>query len=132
MALSRENLFFCVIQVIYVGGISGTVPGIGLCYTASDPRLLHTVSGSRCIMMRWCYDEFMRTTITLPEDLYRTALSIAHDSSSSLSETVALLLRKALGQGTAAAVGTDPETGFPVVRLGRVITTEDVRSLEDD
>jgi hypothetical protein len=29
-------------------------------------------------------------------------------------------------------VTLDPETGLPIVHVGRVITTEDVRSLDDD
>jgi hypothetical protein len=26
----------------------------------------------------------------------------------------------------------DPKTGFPVVRVGRIVTSQDVRSLEDE
>ena len=75
----------------------------------------------------------MRTTIDLPDDLHQQALSIARDTSRSLSETVADLMRRGLGQGAAAAAVTRSRTtGVPVVRLGTVITTDDVRSLEDD
>jgi Arc/MetJ family transcription regulator len=75
----------------------------------------------------------MRTTIELPDDLHQQALSIARDTSRTLSETVADLMRRGLGQGTRDATLTlSPTTGLPVVRLGTVITTEDVRSLEDD
>ena len=45
-------------------------------------------------------------------------LSIARDTSRTLSETVADLIRRGLG--------------LPVVSLGKVITTDDVQSLEDD
>ena len=49
-----------------------------------------------------------------------------------MSETVAFLMRRGLGESRPAALSHSAETGLPVVRLGRMITTEDVRSLEDD
>jgi hypothetical protein len=73
----------------------------------------------------------MRTTIDLPDDLHRQAVSIARDSSRTLSETVADLLRRALGHGQPQAVFRSPSTGLPVIRLGTPITTDDVRALED-
>lgn len=74
----------------------------------------------------------MRTTIDLPEDLHRRALAIARDTSRTLSETVADLMRRGLGEGRPAEISRSPRTGLPVVRLGSIITTEDVRSLEDE
>jgi hypothetical protein len=74
----------------------------------------------------------MRTTVDLPDDLHRLALSIARDTSRTLSEIVAELMRRGLGQGKPAATVRSPRTGLPVVRLGKTITTEDVRSLEDE
>jgi predicted transcriptional regulator len=74
----------------------------------------------------------MRTTIDLPDDLHRQALSIARDTSRTLSEIVTELMRRGLGQGRAAEAVRSPRTGLPVVTLGKIITTEDVRSLEDD
>lgn len=74
----------------------------------------------------------MRTTIDLPDDLHRQARAIATDSGRSLSQTVSDLLRRALEGGGAGPVETSQVTGLPVVRLGRVVTSEDVRSLEDD
>jgi len=75
----------------------------------------------------------MRTTIDLPDDLHRQASSIARDTSRTLSETVADLLRRALEPGQASAeISRSTRTGLPVVHLGRVITTEDVRALDDD
>jgi hypothetical protein len=77
----------------------------------------------------------MRTTIDLPDDLHRQALSIARDTSRTLSETVADLIRRGLAHGgaaSAAGVGRSERTGLPVVRLGSVVTTEDVRAIEDD
>lgn len=74
----------------------------------------------------------MRTTIDIPDDLHRQAMSIARDTSRTLSEIVADLMRRGLGQHGAAEVSRSARTGLPVVRLGTVITTDDVRALEDD
>lgn len=72
-------------------------------------------------------------TIDLPDDLHRQASSIARDTSRTLSETVADLMRRGLGQGSGSVeVTRSPVTGLPLVRLGTVITTEDVRSLDDE
>lgn len=74
----------------------------------------------------------VRTTIDLPEDLHRQAMSIARDTSRTLSETVADLMRRGLGQGRTPEISRSARTGLPVVRLGKIVTTEDVRALEDD
>ena len=74
----------------------------------------------------------MRTTIDLPDDLHRQAVSIARDTHRTLSETVVDLMRRGLGQGGAVTISRSARTGLPVVRLGTVISTEDVRALEDD
>jgi Arc/MetJ family transcription regulator len=84
-------------------------------------------------MMQMRYDALMRTTIDLPDDLHQQALSIARDTSRSLSETVADLMRRGLGgSGGSVEVSTSARTGLPVVRLGTTISTEDVRALDDD
>jgi hypothetical protein len=59
-------------------------------------------------------------------------MSIARDTSRTLSDTVADLMRRGLGQGGAAEVTRSERTGLPLVRLGRVVTTDDVRALDDD
>jgi hypothetical protein len=41
-------------------------------------------------------------------------------------------MRRGLGEGRPAGLTHSAATGLPVVHLGRVITTEDVRALEDD
>lgn len=74
----------------------------------------------------------MRTTIDLPEDLHRVAKAIARDEGRTLSETIAMLLRRALGEGSDSQVDRDAATGLPSVRLGQTITSEDVRSLDDE
>jgi Arc/MetJ family transcription regulator len=74
----------------------------------------------------------MRTTIDLPDDLHRQAMSIARDTARTLSETVAALMRRGLGQGGPVEVSRSKRTGLPTVRLGTAITSEDVRALDDD
>jgi Arc/MetJ family transcription regulator len=74
----------------------------------------------------------MRTTLDIPDDLHAQAVAIARDTHQSLSQTVALLIRRGLGSGHSGEVVTSDRTGLPVVHLGRTITTEDVRQLEDD
>jgi hypothetical protein len=74
----------------------------------------------------------MRTTIDLPDDLHRQAISIARDTARSLSETVADLMRRGLDQGHKGEISRSRVTGMPTVRLGTTITTDDVRELEDD
>lgn len=74
----------------------------------------------------------MRTTVDLPDDLHKQALSIARDTSRTLSEIVAELMRRGLGESGQPSASRSPRTGLPVVTVGKIITTEDVRSLEDD
>jgi hypothetical protein len=74
----------------------------------------------------------MRTTIDLPDDLHRQATSIARDTSRSLSETVADLIRRGLSQGRAQEISRSEVTGLPLVRLGTTITTDDVRAQDDE
>lgn len=74
----------------------------------------------------------MRTTVDLPEELHRIASSIARDTSKSFSATVAELMRRGLRSAPEPTVSRSARTGLPVVTLGRPLTTEDVRALEDD
>jgi hypothetical protein len=74
----------------------------------------------------------MRTTIDLPEELHRQALAIARDTRRTLSETVTDLIRRGLGSGSTGDVSRDARTGLPLVSVGTVVTSEDVRSLEDE
>lgn len=74
----------------------------------------------------------VRTTIDLPEDVHRLALAIARDAGTSLSETVTRLLRTALTSTGPVRVSTSSRTGLRVASVGRVVTSDDVRSLEDD
>ncbi len=74
----------------------------------------------------------MRTTIDIPDDLHTQAVAIARDTHQSLSRTIAGLIRRGLSTGAPGEIATSARTGLPVVHLGRTITTEDVRRLEDD
>ncbi len=74
----------------------------------------------------------MRTTIDLRPELHRKALSLARDSRRTLSETVNDLLAKVLEPAGDSALTTSPVTGLTVVRVGHPVSSEDVRSLEDD
>ena len=74
----------------------------------------------------------MRTTIDLPADLHEAARSLARDRGTTLSEAVAALVRRGLGQTGTIEYGRSDRTGLPTARVGRVVTFDDVRSLEDD
>jgi len=74
----------------------------------------------------------VRTTIDLPEDLLARAKAIARDTSRTLSEVVADLVRRGLEPPSAAGPAVSDRTGLPLVSLGRTITSDDVRALEDE
>lgn len=72
----------------------------------------------------------MRTTIDLPDDVHRVATAIARDRNESLSATVTELVRRGLDAPGSPVV--ERRGGFPIVRVGRPVTAEDVRALDDD
>jgi hypothetical protein len=74
----------------------------------------------------------MRTTLDIPDDLHAQAVAIARDTHQSLSQAVAGLIRRGLGSGKPGEIARSARTGLPVAHLGRTITSEDVRRLEDD
>lgn len=74
----------------------------------------------------------VRVTIDLPTDLHDAARSIARDRGTTLSEAVADLMRRGLGQSGTVVFGRSDTTGLPVARVGRQVTSDDVRSLDDD
>jgi hypothetical protein len=89
-------------------------------------------------MVRLHHDADMRTTVDLPGDLHAIAQGLARDTDRSLSQTVVWLMRRGLtaddrvAETAAPEYHTNPSTGLPVVRSARPVTSEDVRSLEDD
>jgi predicted transcriptional regulator len=75
----------------------------------------------------------MRTTIDLPPAVHRRALELARERHQSLSAVVAdLTLRGLAALGEPLQVATDPRSGFPVISLGRRVTSEDVAAALDD
>lgn len=74
----------------------------------------------------------MRTTVDIPDDLHRIARQLAADEGLSMSEVISRLLRNGLGARSELAFTTDPDTGLPVVEIGRTITSEDVAELVED
>jgi hypothetical protein len=74
----------------------------------------------------------MRTTLDLPDDLHAVATAIAKDTHQTLSQTIAGLIRRGLGSGGHGEITISSRTGLPVAHVGRTVTTEDVRRLEDD
>jgi predicted transcriptional regulator len=71
----------------------------------------------------------MRTTVDMPDDLHKQVQAIARDTQRTLSETLVDLVRRGMA---ASGSTTDARTGLPLVKLGRVVTSEDARSLEDE
>ena len=74
----------------------------------------------------------MRTTVDLPDELHRQVRAIARDTRRTFSDTVADLMQRGLNPAIPAVVSPSPRTGLPVVTLGTVVTTEDVRALDDE
>lgn len=80
----------------------------------------------------------MRTTIELPDDLHRIAVSLARHNQRSLGQIVAELMRRGLEvpvghvREPQAVYRIDDEAGLPmIVGGGRVMTDDDVHALED-
>ena len=71
----------------------------------------------------------MRTTIDLPGDLHAIALQLARQDRLTLSQTVARLMERGLGDRP--RLRRDPGTGLLVAMGGRPLTHEEVRALED-
>lgn len=58
--------------------------------------------------------------------------AIARDEHKSMSRAISDLLRRQLTPPAGSPIDTDERTGVRVVRLGRPVTSEDIRSLEDE
>lgn len=78
------------------------------------------------------YDAVMRTTVTLPDKIHERAMYLARDSGRSLSEVISSLLQDALDGRPDPTIRYDSLTGLPYVRVGRTITSEEIRALDDD
>jgi hypothetical protein len=73
----------------------------------------------------------VRLSITLDDDLYAIAKSLAKADDCSLSAAVNRLLRRAITQPRASAAGAAPSS-FPVSPGRRLITEDEVRALDDE
>jgi hypothetical protein len=75
----------------------------------------------------------MRTTVDLPPAVHRRALEIAQRSGRSLSAVVADLAVRGLGQlDQPVVIGTDEQSGFPVITIGRRVTSDQVAAVLDE
>ena len=74
----------------------------------------------------------MRTTVDIPEPLLDQLRALARDRNRSLSAVVVELIERG-AQPRAKAKIVKGKSGFPMLTgSGRLVTTEDVRALEDD
>ncbi|HMI34806.1 MAG TPA: hypothetical protein VK499_11920 [Propionibacteriaceae bacterium] len=75
----------------------------------------------------------MRTTVDLPPAVHRRAVQLARQRGQSLSSVIAELATYGLSRlNEPLVLRTDPQSGFPVVSLGRQITPEDVANALDE
>ena len=75
----------------------------------------------------------MRTTVDLPPLVHRRVSELARARGQSLSSVVAELATYGLSRmDEPVTVVTDPRSGFPVLRVGRRITSQDVVEALDD
>jgi hypothetical protein len=75
----------------------------------------------------------MRTTVDLPPAVHRRAVELAKQRGQSLSSVIAELATYGLSRlNEPLVLRTDPQSGFPVVSLGRQITSEDVANALDE
>ena len=79
------------------------------------------------------HDADVRTTVDLPPAVHRRALELARARHSSLSAVIAELTVRGLSQlDQPPVIGTDPRSGFPVLSIGRQVTSADVVEALDD
>lgn len=72
----------------------------------------------------------MRTTIDIPEDLHELARQLAHESNTSMSRVITNLIRRGLPE-VPTSLGVSSR-GMPHVAVGREVSANDVRDLEDE
>jgi len=72
----------------------------------------------------------MGTTFDLPDDLHALVQQLAHDGNRSISDVITELIR--LGLRESAPASARSSRGIPLVSVGRAVTADDVRSLDDD
>ncbi len=75
----------------------------------------------------------MRTTVDLPQAVHRRAVEIAKRTGQSLSAVIADLTVRGLSQlDVPVLVTTDERSGFPVISVGRRVTSDQVAVALDE
>lgn len=75
----------------------------------------------------------MRTTVDLPPAIHRRAMELARARGQSLSATLAELTARGLSQLDAPlSISIDDRSGFPVLSVGRRVSSDDVADALDD
>lgn len=75
----------------------------------------------------------MRTTVDLPPTVHQRASDIARRNGQSLSAVITELTIRGLSQLEVPVVlTTDERSGFPVISVGRRVTSEQVAAALDD
>jgi predicted transcriptional regulator len=75
----------------------------------------------------------MRTTVDLPPAVHRRAVEIAKRTGQSLSAVIAELTVRGLSQlDVPITIATDERSGFPVISVGRRVTSEQVAAALDE
>ncbi|MFV0319455.1 MAG: hypothetical protein ACK5IN_03625 [Microbacterium sp.] len=75
----------------------------------------------------------MRTTVDLPPAAHARIRELAASRRQSMSAVIAdLTLRGLAESGTRIEYSRDPRSGFPVISIGRTVTSEDVADALDD
>ena len=80
------------------------------------------------MLVRLCYDAFVRTTLELTDEAYYIAKTVARETGESLGTTVS----KFITQSSVAPRKPERSGGLPIFRCVRRVTSADVRALEDD
>ena len=75
----------------------------------------------------------MRTTVDLPPGVHQRARALAQSRGVSLSVTIADLTARGLAQlDEPVVLEIDEHSGFPVISLGRKVTSDEVLATLDD
>lgn len=73
----------------------------------------------------------MRTTVDLPDDVLALARQLAHEQGRSMSDVLVDLVRAGMRRDGETPADRSPR-GMPLVSVGRPVTADDVRSLDDE
>ena len=74
----------------------------------------------------------MRTTIDLSEEAYQLAKAVARERNQSLGKVVSEFIIAAAEAPTPGIYIPDDPNALPVVRIGRRITSEEIKALDDE